>query len=136
MILLGCLLLLAALVGTPLFIVLGAAAWLLFWLADIDTAAVTIELYRLAQSPTLLSIPLFTFSGYVLAAGQGPQRLVQCAQALVGWLPGGLALVTLLACAFFTAFTGASGVTIVALGASSCHCFCRNAIRSPLAWDS
>ncbi len=75
-----------------------------------------IELYRLAQTPTLLSIPLFTFAGYVLAAGRAPQRLVQCAQALVGWLPGGLALVALLACAFFTAFTGASGVTIVALG--------------------
>lgn len=116
MILIGGLLILAALVGTPLFVVLGGAAWLLFWLADIDTAAVTIELYRTAQTPTLLSIPLFTFSGYVLAAGQAPQRLVRCAQALVGWLPGGLALVTLLACAFFTAFTGASGVTIVALG--------------------
>ncbi|ETW95847.1 MAG: C4-dicarboxylate ABC transporter [Candidatus Entotheonella gemina] len=116
MIVIGCLLLLAALIGTPLFIVLGGAAWLLFWLAEIDTAAVVIELYRLAQTPTLLSIPLFTFSGYVLASGQAPQRLVRCAQALVGWLPGGLALVTLLACAFFTAFTGASGVTIVALG--------------------
>ncbi len=116
MILIGCLLILAALAGTPLFIVLGGAAWLFFRLADIDTAAVMIELYRLAQTPTLLSIPLFTFSGYVLASGQAPQRLVQCAQALVGWLPGGLALVTLLACAFFTAFTGASGVTIVALG--------------------
>lgn len=116
MILIGCLLLEAALAGAPLFIILGGAAWLLFRLADIDTAAVMIELYRLAQTPTLLSIPLFTFSGYVLAAGQAPQRLVQCAQALVGWLPGGLALVTLLACAFFTAFTGASGVTIVALG--------------------
>ncbi|ETW97035.1 MAG: C4-dicarboxylate ABC transporter [Candidatus Entotheonella factor] len=116
MIVIGGLLLLAALVGTPLFVILGGAAWLLFWLAEIDTAAVVIELYRLAQTPTLLSIPLFTFSGYVLAAGQAPQRLVRCAQALVGWLPGGLALVTLLACAFFTAFTGASGVTIVALG--------------------
>lgn len=116
MIVIGSLLILTALVGTPMFIVLGGAAWLLFWLAEIDTAAVVIELYRLAQTPTLLSIPLFTFSGYVLAAGQAPQRLVRCAQALVGWLPGGLALVTLLACAFFTAFTGASGVTIVALG--------------------
>ena len=116
MIVIGALCILAALVGVPLFVVLGGAAWLLFWLADIDPAAVMIELYRLAQTPTLLSIPLFTFAGYVLAAGQAPQRLVRCAQAFVGWLPGGLSLVTLLACAFFTAFTGASGVTIVALG--------------------
>ena len=116
MIVIGALCILAALVGVPLFIVLGGAAWLLFRFAAIDPAAVMIELYRLAQTPTLLSIPLFTFAGYVLAAGQAPQRLVRCAQAFVGWLPGGLALVTLLACAFFTAFTGASGVTIVALG--------------------
>ena len=65
-----------------------------------------------------LSCPFlfFTFAGYVLAASQAPQRLVRCMQALIGWLPGGLALMALCACAFFTAFTGASGVTIVALG--------------------
>lgn len=116
MILGGALLILLTTLGTPLFVILGGAAWLLFTLAGIDTAALMIELYRLASTPTLLTIPLFTFAGYVLAASQAPQRLVRCTQALVGWLPGGLALVTLLACAFFTAFTGASGVTIVALG--------------------
>ena len=116
MIVLGLILVLAALIGTPLFVILGGFAWLLFYTADIDPAAMMIELYRLAQAPTLLTIPLFTFAGYVLAASQAPQRLVRCAQALMGWLPGGLALVTLMACAFFTAFTGASGVTIVALG--------------------
>jgi tripartite ATP-independent transporter DctM subunit len=115
-ILIGILLVLAAALGTPLFVVLGGLAWLLFRLADIDTSAVMIELYRLAQAPTLLTLPLFTFTGYVLAASQAPQRLVRCAQALVGWLPGGLALVTLFSCAFFTAFTGVSGITIVALG--------------------
>jgi C4-dicarboxylate transporter, DctM subunit len=115
-ILIGILLVLAATLGTPLFVVLGGLAWLLFRLADIDTSAVIIELYRLAQTPTLLTLPLFTFTGYVLAASQAPQRLVRCAQALIGWLPGGLALVALFSCAFFTAFTGASGITIVALG--------------------
>jgi TRAP-type mannitol/chloroaromatic compound transport system permease large subunit len=97
-------------------VVFGALAWFLFRAAGIDAAAIMIELYRLASAPTLLPIPLFTFAGYVLAASQAPQRLVRCMQALVGWLPGGLALMALCACAFFTAFTGASGVTIIALG--------------------
>lgn len=109
-------LLLLAPLGTPLFVVLGGLAWALFRTAGIDTAALMIEAYRLASTPTLITIPLFTFAGTVLAASRAPQRLVRCAQALVGWLPGGLALVALVSCAFFTAFTGASGVTIVALG--------------------
>jgi tripartite ATP-independent transporter DctM subunit len=109
-------LILLAILGTPLFVVFGGLAWLLFTAAHIDSAAIMIELYRLASAPTLLTIPLFTFAGTVLAASHTPQRLVRCAQALVGWLPGGLALVALVSCAFFTAFTGASGVTIVALG--------------------
>ena len=116
MILLGLLLVLLAILGTPLFAVFGALAWFLFRAAGIDASAIMIELYRLASAPTLLPIPLFTFAGYVLAASQAPQRLVRCMQALIGWLPGGLALMALCACAFFTAFTGASGVTIVALG--------------------
>jgi C4-dicarboxylate transporter, DctM subunit len=115
-ILFGLLLIAMALLGTPLFVILGALAWLLFRQAEIDTAAIMIELYRLAQAPTLLTIPLFTFAGYVLAGSQSPQRLMRCAQTLVGWMPGGLAVVALLTCAFFTAFTGASGVTIVAMG--------------------
>jgi tripartite ATP-independent transporter DctM subunit len=116
MLLPGMLLVLIAAFGAPLFVVLGGLAWLLFRAVEIDPAAIIIELYRLASAPTLLTIPLFTFAGYVLAASQAPQRLVRCTRALVGWLPGGLALVALCSCAFFTAFTGASGVTIVALG--------------------
>jgi C4-dicarboxylate transporter DctM subunit len=116
MILIGLGLILLATLGTPLFVILGGLAWLLFTMAEIDTSAIMIELYRLASSPTLITIPLFTFAGTVLSASSAPQRLVRCAQALVGWLPGGLALVALVCCAFFTAFTGASGVTIVALG--------------------
>ena len=116
MILLGLLLILLATLGTPLFVVLGGLAWGLFHLAELDTSAILIEMYRLANAPTLLTIPLFTFAGTLLSASQTPQRLVRCVRALMGWLPGGLALVALVSCAFFTAFTGASGVTIVALG--------------------
>lgn len=115
-IILGILLILLALFGTPLFVILGAIALYSFHAADIDTAAVIVELYRIAAVPTLLAIPLFTFAGYVMAESKTPQRMVALTDALFGWIPGGLAIVTLITCAFFTAFTGASGVTIVALG--------------------
>jgi tripartite ATP-independent transporter DctM subunit len=78
---------------------------------------VGIEIYRLAEMPVLLAIPLFTFAGYLLGESEAPHRLVRLTHALLGWLHGGLAIVSLCACALFTAFTGASGVTIVALGA-------------------
>jgi tripartite ATP-independent transporter DctM subunit len=75
------------------------------------------EIYRVAEMPILLAIPLFTFAGYILSESGAPGRLVRLTNALLGWMPGGLAIVALVACAFFTAFTGASGVTIIALGA-------------------
>ena len=106
-----------ALLGAPLFAIIAAGALLGFHQADVDLSVVAIEFYRLAETPVLLAIPLFTFAGYLLSESQAPQRLVRLTQALLGWLPGGLALVSLGACAFFTAFTGASGVTIVAIGA-------------------
>lgn len=115
-ILIGLAFLLLALLGAPLFIVIAAIALLSFHASGIDTMAVIIELYRLSASPTLIAIPLFTFAGYMLAESNAPQRLVGVARALFGWMPGGLAVVALFSCAFFTAFTGASGVTIVALG--------------------
>jgi C4-dicarboxylate transporter, DctM subunit len=109
-------LILLALLGTPLFIIIAAISLLSFHAAGIDTSSVIIELYRLASAPTLIAIPLFTFAGYLLAESNAPQRLVAVARALFGWMPGGMAMVALFSCAFFTAFTGASGVTIVALG--------------------
>lgn len=109
-------LILIALFGAPLFSVIAAIALLSFHFAGIDTAAVIVEMYRLASAPTLMAIPLFTFAGYLLAESGTPRRLVNLSRALFGWLPGGLAIVALVTCAFFTAFTGASGVTIVALG--------------------
>jgi tripartite ATP-independent transporter DctM subunit len=111
------LLLLLVLLRTPLFAVIGASAMLGFYSSGIDLSVVSIEIYRLADMPVLSAIPLFTFSGYLLGESNASTRLVDLTNALLGWMPGGLAIVTIVACAMFTAFTGASGVTIIALGA-------------------
>lgn len=105
-----------ALLGVPLFAVLGSLAIFAFKINDIEPSAVSVEIYRLASAPTLLTIPLFTFAGYLLAESGAPKRLLRFADAVLGWIPGGVAIVGLVVTAFFTAFTGASGVTIVALG--------------------
>ena len=109
--------LLLALMGAPLFAVIVASALWGFYQQDIELQVVAIEIYRLAEMPVLIAIPLFTFAGYLLGESKTPQRLVRITDALLGWMPGGLAIVALTTCALFTAFTGASGVTIVALGA-------------------
>jgi tripartite ATP-independent transporter DctM subunit len=88
----------------------------LFASAEISFSALIIEMYRLTSSPLLVTIPLFTFTGYLLARSNTPQRIIALTRPLLGWLPGGLAIVALLSCSLFTAFTGASGVTIIALG--------------------
>jgi tripartite ATP-independent transporter DctM subunit len=106
-----------ALLGAPLFAVIAAAAMLGFHAAGVDLAVVAVEMYRIAESPLLLALPLFTVAGYILSETQTSQRLVRLTRAFLGWMPSGLAVVSLVACALFTAFTGASGVTIVALGA-------------------
>lgn len=111
------LLIILALVGAPLFAVIASSAMLGFASEDTDLSVIGIEIYRLAETPVLLAIPLFTFAGYLLGESNAPARLVRLTNALLGWLTGGLAIVSLAACALFTAFTGASGVTIVALGA-------------------
>lgn len=102
--------------GAPVFALMGALALWLFHGAGIESTAVIIELARLASLPSLIAIPLFTFAGYVLAESGAPKRIIDLADALFGWLPGGVAVAGLCACAMFTAFTGASGVTIIALG--------------------
>ena len=84
---------------------------------SVDLSVVPMEFFGLSETPVLVSIPLFTFAGFLLSAGRAPHRLVRLSQALLGWLPGGLAIVSLVVCALFTAFTGASGITIIALGA-------------------
>ncbi len=110
-------LLIIALFGAPLFAVIVASALLGFYRQEIDLSVVAIEINRLSDMQVLLAIPLFTLAGYILGESKAPHRLVQISNVLLGWLPGGLAIVALCACALFTAFTGASGVTIVALGA-------------------
>jgi len=118
MILASLLMLLLALLGAPLFAVIAAGALLSFVNLDPELGvAVPIEFFGLAEMPILLAIPLFTIAGYVLSESQAPSRLVRLSRAMLGWMPGGLAIVSIAACAFFTAFTGASGVTIIALGA-------------------
>jgi tripartite ATP-independent transporter DctM subunit len=113
----GSLLLVAAfLLGAPVFVVMAGFALLLFYLAGTPVASVPAETFRLVVSPTLPAIPLLTVAGYVLAEGGASRRLVRAAQSLFGWMPGGLAVMAAFVCALFTTFTGASGVTILALG--------------------
>ncbi len=102
--------------GLPIFAAIGGTAALLFFLEGTPIAAVPGEAYRMATSPMLPAIPLFTLGGYILAAGGASQRLLSFFTALAGWLPGGLAVVVTLLLAFFTPLTGASGITILAIG--------------------
>jgi len=110
-------LIILAIFGAPLFTIIAASAMLGYQNEGIDLMAIAIEVLGIAGMPMLSAIPLFTFAGYLLSESNAPQRLVRLTNAMLGWMPGGLALVALAACAFFTAFTGASGVTIIALGA-------------------
>lgn len=110
-------LILLAILGAPLFAVISAGALWGYYQSEIPLMVFATEIYRVAEMPILLAIPLFTFAGYILSESGAPGRLVRLTNALLGWMPGGLAIVALVACAFFTAFTGASGVTIIALGA-------------------
>jgi tripartite ATP-independent transporter DctM subunit len=110
------LILLAAL-GAPLFAVLLAVTMIGFRYLGVDLSAIAVEIYRIADTPLLLALPLFTFAGYLMGQSRTSQRLVRLTRVFLNWMPGGLAIVVLVACALFTAFTGASGVTIVALGA-------------------
>ena len=113
---LAALLIVATLVGSPVFVALGGLAALFFFRDGTPVSAVTAEIYRLIASPTLPAIPLLTACGYVLADSHAASRLVRFFRALVGWMPGGVAVLVAAVCAVFTAFTGGSGVTIIALG--------------------
>ncbi len=117
MILLSIVLVVLAVLGAPLFAVIAASAMLGYQREDTDLMSMPLEIMSIADMPFLAAIPLFTFAGYLLSESSAPKRLVRLTSALLGWMPGGLAIVCLAACAFFTAFTGASGVTIIALGA-------------------
>ncbi len=117
MIVFSIILALLAILGAPLFAVIAASAMIGFQSQETDLMIMALEVQSIASMPFLAAIPLFTFAGYLLSESNAPKRLVRLTGAMMGWMPGGLALVCLAACAFFTAFTGASGVTIIALGA-------------------
>jgi len=108
--------LIAGALGAPIFAILGGTAAVLFMTSGITPAAILIETYSLSVSPTLPAIPLFTLAGFILAEGHASTRLLRVFRALFGWIPGGSAVVCAVLCSFFTAFTGGSGVTILALG--------------------
>ncbi len=110
------LLMVAVIMGMPVFLVLGGAALIFLWNSSTPIDSIPAETYRMVVSPTIPTIPLFTLTGYFLAEGGASQRLLRVFQAFFGWLKGGPAIVTALVCAFFTCFTGGSGVTILALG--------------------
>ena len=109
-------LLVAALLGAPIFTVIAGATLLLLWMAQFPIASIPLKHYSLVTNPSLPAIPLFTLAGYFLAEGGASKRLINVFQLLVGRVRGGPVIVTTLVCAFFTSFTGASGVTILALG--------------------
>jgi tripartite ATP-independent transporter DctM subunit len=102
--------------GAPLFTVFSGLTLLLLFLAHIDSSAMIIEMYRIATTPILVAIPLFTFAGYLLSESKAPRRLIGLTDAFLGWLPGGLSIIALITCSAFTALTGATGLTIIALG--------------------
>ena len=106
-----------AVIGSPIFVAILAAALLGFYLNEIPMQIIAVEIYRIADTPMLVALPLFTLTGYLLAESNTSHRLVRVSQSLIGWAPGGLSIIGFITCAMFTAFTGASGVTIVAIGA-------------------
>ncbi|MBI4006859.1 MAG: TRAP transporter large permease subunit, partial [Gammaproteobacteria bacterium] len=110
------LLLCAAILGAPVFAVVAGAALILMWSHGIPLAAMVLDHYSLVSNHLLPSIPLFTLAGYFLAESRAPHRLIELFDACFGRLPGGPVIATVLAATFFTSFTGASGVAILALG--------------------
>jgi len=104
------------LIGIPIFAVISGLTLYLLFSSQIDISAIIIEMHRMATTPVLVAIPLFTFAGYVLSESGAPKRLIRLSNALLGWLPGGLSVIALVTCAVFTALTGATGLTIIALG--------------------
>jgi tripartite ATP-independent transporter DctM subunit len=107
---------LATVLGTPAFVTLGGTALILFWWVNEPIAAIPVSHYSLVTNPSIPALPLFTLAGYLLAESHAPQRLVRVFDAFFGRFRGGPAVVTVIVCSFFTSFTGASGVTILALG--------------------
>jgi tripartite ATP-independent transporter DctM subunit len=104
------------LIGVPIFAVIAGLTLYLLFSSQIDISALIIEIHRMATTPVLVAIPLFTFAGYLLSASGAPKRLIRLSNAILGWLPGGLSVIALVTCAVFTTLTGATGLTIIAIG--------------------
>ena len=109
-------LLIATVCGAPIFVTLGGTAAILFWGRGAPLASLEVDHYDQVTNPILAMVPLFTLAGYFLAESGASKRLVRVFMAWFGHIRGGPAIVTALVCAFFTTFTGGSGVTILALG--------------------
>ena len=110
--------------GLPIFILLASLAIFFFlseptdWATNYDLiSTISDSAYRIVVSPTLAAIPIFTLAGYILAESNISDRLIKFFKSSLGWLPGSTVLIVVILCAFFTALTGGSGVTILALGA-------------------
>lgn len=110
------LLILLVFAGMPIFVVLGGIALLFFAGDGVGAEAVVISGTEMLKDNMLPAIALFTLTGYLLSASRAGKRFVMLFKAGLGWMPGGLVLAAVLVSAFFTTFTGASGVTILALG--------------------
>lgn len=126
-------LLFAALLGAPLFALIGGAAFFLLVAQGVPAAAVAVDHYSLVVNPSLPAIPMFTLAGYLLAESGAPGRLIEVFDALFGRFRGGAAVATVLACTFFTSFTGASGVTVLALGGLAMPLLLANGYRERTA---
>jgi C4-dicarboxylate transporter DctM subunit len=102
--------------GTPIFVVLGGLAQLFILKNTGETSTLANEAYTMLTGPTIPTIPLFSLAGYLLSESKAGERLVRLFRAVFGWMPGGLTIMAIMVSAFFTTFTGASGVTVIALG--------------------
>ncbi|HOD13803.1 MAG TPA: TRAP transporter large permease subunit [Spirochaetota bacterium] len=109
-------LIVSAFFDTPVFVVLGGLAYLFFVRSGGQLESISNEAYTMLVSSSLPAIPLFAFTGMILSESKAGERLIDFFRSFLGWLPGGMAIVVVFVCAFFTTFTGASGVTILALG--------------------
>ena len=113
----GALLIFALIIfSAPLFVLIVSGAGLGLMSIEEDLAIIFFEIFRLTESSVLMTLPLFAFAGYLLSEAKTADRLIRLSEAALGWMPGGLVLISLITCAFFTMLTGGSGVTIVALG--------------------
>ncbi|MDR1148583.1 MAG: TRAP transporter large permease subunit [Spirochaetaceae bacterium] len=106
----------AAMSGTPLFIVIAAFSIILIQSSGGEIDVTANQIYTALTQNNIIAIPLFTLTGFFLSESKAGERLIETFRSIFCAVPGGMIAATVLICAFFTSFTGASGVTILALG--------------------